>query len=283
MAIRFIIDAACDLSAKEAEAMGITLIPMTITFGSNEYKAGLDITNEEFYNKLVAGNELPSTSQPSPYTYECAYRQVKDAGDEAIVLCLSSALSGTYQSASIAADGFEDCIYVIDSKVVTVAQRLLLEYGMALKEQGLSAKQIAIELERKKDDLCIYGAVDTLEYLIRGGRLSKTAGAVGSVLGIKPVLMIKDGALIVAGKARGAKAAIAMTHKFINDIGVDFSMPYALGYTGNDASVITPFQNTLGLNRSNSEVPVYKVGSAVGTHVGPGLVLAAFFRKTQSI
>lgn len=280
MAIRFIIDAACDLSAKQTDAMGVTLIPMTITFGSEEYKAGVDITNEEFYNKLVADKDLPTTSQPAPYAYECVYQQVKDAGDEAVVLCLSSALSGTYQSASIAADGFEDCVYVIDTRAVSVAQRLLLEYGMTLKEQGLSAKQIAAELERKKGDLCIYGAVDTLEYLIRGGRLSKAAGAVGSVLGIKPVLMIKDGSLIVAGKARGSKAAISMTHNFIDDIGVDFSMPYALGYTGNDSSVITPFQNALDSNWNSTEVPVYNVGSAVGTHAGPGLVLAAFFKKT---
>lgn len=280
MAIRFIIDAASDLSAEQADAMGVTLIPMTITFGREEYKAGIDITNEEFYNMLVSGKDLPSTSQPAPYAYECVYQQVKDAGDEAVVLCLSSALSGTYQSASIAADGFKDCVYVIDTRTVSTAQRLLLEYGMALKEQGLSAKQIVAELERKKDDLCIYGAVDTLEYLIRGGRLSKAAGAVGSVLGIKPVLMIKDGSLIVAGKARGSKAAISMTHKFIDDIGVDFSMPCALGYTGNDPAVITPFQNALGSNWNSIEVPVYNVGSAVGTHAGPGLVLAAFFKKS---
>lgn len=280
MAIRFIIDAACDLSAEQASAMGVTLIPMAITFGSEEYEAGVNISNEEFYNKLVSGKDLPTTSQPAPYVYECVYQQVKEAGDEAIVLCLSSALSGTYQSATIAADGFEDCVYVIDTKAVSAAQRLLLEYGMILKGQGLSAKQIADELERKKVDLCIYGAVDTLEYLIRGGRLSKTAGAVGSVLGIKPVLMIKDGSLIVAGKARGAKAAISMTHKFIDDIDVDFLMPYALGYTGNDPSVITPFQNALGSNWNIDEVPVYKVGSAVGTHAGPGLYLAAFFKKS---
>ena len=281
MAIRFIIDAACDLNAEQATTMGVTLIPMTITFGSEEYQAGIDISNEEFYEKLVEGNDLPTTSQPSPYVYECVYQQVKESGDEAIVLCLSSALSGTYQSATIAADGFEDCVYVIDTKAVTVAQRLLLEYGMTLKEQGLSAKQIADELERKKDDLCIYGAVDTLEYLIRGGRLSKAAGAVGSMLGIKPILMIKDGALIVAGKVRGAKAAITATQKFVEDNQVDFSMPYALGYTGNDASVIEPFQTALDSNWNLPYVPVYKVGSAVGTHAGPGLYLAAFFKKSQ--
>lgn len=281
MAIHFIIDAGCDLNAVQAASLGVTLVPMTISFGSEEYKAGLDITNEEFYNNLVSDKDLPTTSQPTPYVYECVYQQIKEAGDEAIVLCLSSALSGTYQSAMIAADGYEDCIYIIDTRAVTVAQRLLLEYGIMLNAQGLSAKEIVAELERKKNDLCIYGAVDTLEYLIRGGRLSKAAGAVGSVLGIKPVLTIRDGSLVVTGKARGAKAAITMTGKLINDAGIDFSMPYALGYTGNDSSIIRPFQDVLGHPWDNTETPVYQVGSAVGTHAGPGLVLAAFFKKSQ--
>lgn len=280
MAVHFIIDAGCDLTVDQARDLGVTLIPMTISFADKEYKAGVDISTDEFYDMLVSGKELPSTSQPTPYAYECAYQQIRANGDEAVVLCLSSVLSGTYQSAVIAAEGYEDCIYVIDTKAVTVAQRLLLDYGMTLKEQGLSAKEIAAELECQKENLCIYGAVETLEYLIRGGRLSKAAGAVGSMLGIKPILMIKDGALIVAGKARGVKAAITATKKFIEDNQVDFSMPYALGYTGNDASVIEPFQTALDSNWNLPYVPVYKVGSAVGTHAGPGLYLAAFFKKS---
>ena len=280
MAVQFIIDAGCDLDVAQAKVLGVTVIPMTIAFGEKEYQAGMDITHTEFYNMLVSEKTLPTTSQPTPYAYECAYQQVRDNGDEAVVLCLSSVLSGTYQSAVIAADGFEDCVYIVDTKSVTVAQRLLLEYGLTLKAQGLSAKEIAAALEQKKGTLCIYGAVDTLEYLIRGGRLSKAAGAVGSVLGIKPVLMLKDGALIVAGKARGTKAAISILQGFIDDIGVDFTMPFALGYTGNDPSVIIPFQTALGSCWSEADVPVYNVGSAVGTHAGPGLVLVAFFRKT---
>ena len=151
MAIQFIIDAGCDLNAEQAKELDVTLIPMTITFGCKEYQAGVDITHEEFYNKLVAGKDLPTTSQPTPYAYECVYQQVKNAGNEAVVLCLSSVLSGTYQSASIAADGFEDCIHVVDTRSVTAAQRLLLEYGMILRDRGLSAKQIAAELEQKKE------------------------------------------------------------------------------------------------------------------------------------
>ena len=280
MAVQLIIDAGCDLNEAQAKALGVTLIPMTVHFGNEEYRSGFDISHEEFYNKLTASKDLPTTSQPTPYDFESVYRQVKDAGNEAVVLCISSALSGTYQSAVIAADGFEDCIYVVDTRAVTVAQKLLLDYAISLKNHGASAKEIAAEIERKKADVCAFGAVDTLEYLIKGGRLSKAAGAVGSVLGIRPVLCLSDGALIVAGKARGPKAAITMAHNLIKETGVDFSMPAGLGYTGNDPQVLEPFLQAPNSVWSGQQIPIYNVGSTVGTHTGPGLFLAAFFKKS---
>lgn len=280
MAIRFIIDAGSDLTQAQAQAMGVTLIPMTIRFGEEEFRSGVDITNEEFYNKLTTAKELPTTSQPTPYDYEQVYQKIKDAGEEAIVLCVSSALSGTYQSAVIAAAEYADCIYVIDTKAVSIAQKILLDYAISLKKHGASAKEIVAELERKKADVCVYGAVETLEYLIKGGRLSKAAGAVGSVLGIRPVLFLSNGELAVAGKARGVKAAITMTHDLVANVGVDDSMPAGIGYTGNDPSVITPFLEASNSVWTGRDVPVYNVGSTVGTHTGPGLFLVAFFKKS---
>ena len=280
MSVKLIIDAGCDLNQVQANALGITLIPMTIHFGNREYRAGMDLTNEEFYTLLTETAELPTTSQPTPYDFETAFAKVKESGDEAVVLCVSSALSGTYQSAMIAAADYSDCVYIVDTKAVTVAQRLLLEYAIALRDHGAGAKEIATEIERKKGDICAFGAVETLEYLIKGGRLSKAAGAVGSVLGIRPVLCLSDGALEVAGKARGAKGAITMTHNLIAQIGVDFSMPIGLGYTGNDPSVVEPYLNAPNCVWSGHDIPVYNVGSTVGTHTGPGLFLVAFFKKT---
>ena len=280
MAVRLIIDTGSDLNAVQAKELDVTLIPMTVRFGNEEYRSGVDITNEEFYNKLAASKELPTTSQPTPLDFEKAYQLVKDAGDEAVVLCISSVLSGTYQSACIAADGFEDCIYVVDTQAVSSAERILLEYAFSLKKHGATAKEIAEKLEDKKKDVRVFGAVDTLEYLIKGGRLSKAAGAVGSMLGIRPILHLVDGALEVAGKARGAKAAITMTHNFINEIGIDYSMPMGLGYTGNDASVVNAFLESANNQLPDKDVPIYHVGSTVGTHAGPGLYLVTFFKKS---
>ena len=280
MAVKLIIDAGSDLTVAQAKELDVTLIPMSVRFGSKEYLSGVDITNEEFYNRLTTEKELPTTSQPTPYAFEEVYQQVVDAGDEAVVLCVSSALSGTYQSACIAADGLEDRIFVVDTRAVSVAEKILLDYAISLRNHGANAQAIAAELEKKKEDVCVFGAVETLEYLIKGGRLSKTAGAVGSVLGIRPVLHLVDGALEVAGKARGAKAAITMTHQFISDVGIDFTMPCGLGYTGNDPKVLSPFLEAQNASWSGQDIPVYNVGSTVGTHTGPGLFLVAFFKKS---
>lgn len=280
MSVKLIIDAGCDLNQAQAQELGVFLVPMTIRFGNEEFRSGIDLTHEEFYNKLAATKELPTTSQPTPYDYEQVYQKIKAQGDQAVVLCVSSALSGTYQSASIAAADFEDCIYVVDTRAVSIAQKILLDYAISLKNHGANAKEIAEEIEKKKHDVCAYGAVDTLEYLIKGGRLSKAAGAVGSVLGIRPVLYLHEGGLAVAGKARGTKAAITMTHNLVSEVGIDYSMPVGVGYTGNDASVVVPYLDAPNSVWTGHDVPVYNVGSTVGTHTGPGLFIVAFFKKS---
>ena len=282
MAVILITDSGCDLDSNQAQALEITLVPMTVRFGEEEYLSGVNLSKDEFYNKLATNKQLPTTSQPTPYDFENVYQKVKADGNEAVVLCVSSALSGTYQSACIAADGYEDCIYVVDSKAVSVAQKILLDYAISLRQQGLSANMIATALEDKKESICAFGAVDTLEYLIKGGRLSKAAGAVGSMLGIRPVLTLCEGALDVAGKARGPKAAISMTNKLMEETGIDFSMPYAVGYTGNDPAITEAFLTAPDSALANRSVPVYQVGSTVGTHAGPGLFIAAFFKKLNT-
>ena len=163
---------------------------------------------------------------------------------------------------------------------MSIAQKILLDHAISMRDEGKTAAQIAAALDEKKQDVCAYGAVDTLEYLIKGGRLSKAAGAVGSMLGIRPILCLSDGALTVAGKARGPKGAISMTHKLISQVGIDQSMPMGVGYTGNDPTVIEPFLNSEDSVWTDHDVAVYNVGSTVGTHTGPGLFIAAFFKRS---
>lgn len=279
MAVILITDSGCDLNQEQAGQLNIILVPMTVHFGNEVYQSGVNLSNADFYSKLSACEALPTTSQPTPYAFSQVYERVKANGDQAVVLCVSSALSGTYQSACIALDGYEACIHVVDSRAVSIAQALLLRYADTLRQRGASAREIADALEEKKQCICAYGAVDTLEYLIKGGRLSKAAGAVGSMLGIRPILCLQDGALSVAGKARGPKAAISMTNKLIEELGIDFTMPVGVGYTGNDPSVLEPYMGSPDSVWTGHDVPVYHVGSTVGTHTGPGLFIVAFFKK----
>ena len=276
MAVQLIIDSASDLTLEEAKALGVKLIPIPINFGEQEYLSGVTITQEEFYNKLASCKELPTTSQPAPYEFEKAFQEVKDAGDEAVVLCISSALSGTYQSARAIAQDYSDCIWVVDTLSVTIGQRLLLDYALQLREKGYNAKRLAEEIENAKTRLTVYGIVNTLDYLVKGGRLSKAAGAAGTLLGIRPVLTVRDGVLQVIGKARGVKAAHTALNKLLTETPMDASMPAMIAHTGTDEADLTAFLETADLKWSMVKRGI--VGSTVGTHTGPHLVCLGYFK-----
>ena len=276
MAVQLIVDSASDLTAEEAKALGVKLIPIPINFGEHEYLSGVNITQEEFYNKLASCKELPTTSQPAPYEFEKAFQEVKDAGDEAVVLCISSALSGTYQSAIAIAQEYSDCVWVVDTLSVTIGQRLLLDYALQLREKGYNAQRLAEEIENAKTRLTVYGIVNTLDYLVKGGRLSKAAGAAGTLLGIRPVLTVRDGVLQVISKARGVKAAHAALNKLVEETPQDPNMPAMIAHTGTDDADLTAFLETADLKWSM--VPRGIVGSTVGTHTGPHLICLGYFK-----
>lgn len=276
MAVQLIIDSASDLTREEAKALGVKLIPIPINFGEQEYLSGVNITQEEFYNKLASCKELPTTSQPAPYEFEKAFREVKEAGDEAVVLCISSALSGTYQSARAIAQDYSDCVWVVDTLSVTIGQRLLLDYALQLREKGYNAKRLAEEIENAKTRLTVYGIVNTLDYLVKGGRLSKAAGAAGTLLGIRPVLTVRDGVLQVISKARGIKAAHAALNKLVEETTQDTNMPSMVAHTGTDDADLTAFLESADLKWSM--VPRGIVGSTVGTHTGPHLICLGYFK-----
>lgn len=281
MSVKLIVDSGSDLSLEQAQALDVILVPMTVRFGEKEYHAGVDMSNEAFYDMLASNTDLPTTSQPTPFDFEQVYQEVTKAGDEAVVICISSALSGTVQSARIAAADY-DGIYVVDSLNVTISQRLLIDYAQRLIQDGLCAKDVAEKLEEAKKRVVIYAAVDTLDYLIKGGRLSKTAGVAGKLLGIRPILHIQDGALVVVGKARGPKGAITMLNDIITKCGgVDFSMPHMVGYSGTDRSNLDAYlaASKEVWGEDLATVPVGEIGSTIGTHTGPGLIAMAFFPK----
>ena len=280
MATRIIIDSTTDTT--EEIRSQLTVVPLTIHFGEEEYLDGVTMNGRQFYEKLIESDVLPTTSQVTPFVFSKVFREVVDAGDEAVVLTISSGLSGTYQSACIAAADFPGKIYVVDSQNVTIVTGILAEYALRLQKEGKCASQIADILEEKKNEVQLVALLDTLEYLQKGGRISKTAAIAGSLLSIKPVVNLKDGGVSVIGKARGSRQANNMLVQCIEKAGgVDFDMPLLLGYTGlTDVLLQKYIQDSGALWQDHREsLPTTLIGSVVGTYAGPGAVGVAFFPK----
>ena len=279
MKTRIIVDSTCDLTPEIKKQVHV--VPLTVHFGDEEYIDGITIDHKQFYEKLIETDVHPSTSQATPAAFEEEYKKAKAAGESAVVITLSSKLSGTYQSAVIATEDYEE-IYVVDSGSVTLGASILVELALSLVHQGLEAKQIAAQLEEEKKKIVLVALVDSLEYLKKGGRVSKTVAAFGSDLNIKPVLSVVDGEIQILGKARGSKMGNNLLIQEINKVGgVDFSKPFLLGYTGlSDALLLKYVEDSKHLWKDgSSDIRYTTVGSIIGTHAGPGAIAVAFFKK----
>lgn len=281
MKVRIIVDSSVDIAERFRQE--VKVVPLTIHFGEEELIDGVTIDRQRFYERLVECDELPRTSQANPTAFQKVFEEVTQAGEEAVVITLSSELSGTCQSACLAAQDY-DHIYVVDSKNAAIGSGILTEYAIECAKQGMSAKEIAEELERKKEDVCLIALLDTLEYLKKGGRISKTVAFAGGVLNIKPVVTIQDGKVEVIGKARGSRQGNNLLIEKIQESGgIDFDMPILLGYTGlSDALLKKYIEDSRDLWQEQAEsLDSTLVCSVIGTHVGPGVVAAAFFRKSK--
>ncbi len=281
MSVKIICDSACDMTRAEAFDKDVILIPLKTHIDGKEYRDGIDIDGNKFYKLLSQCNQLPTTSQIGPGEFLNAYNEAgKD--NEIVVISMSGALSGTAQSAKIAAMEFDGEVYCVDSLNVTAGERILLEYALRLRDKGLNGKEIAEELEKAKSKVCIVARVDTLEYLKKGGRLGKFAAAAGMVLNVKPVLEIDRGEIKIIGKARGVKQSNNMLTQIIREKGgIDFSMPLMLAYSGCDRSLLDAYiECSRPIWEGNTEdLPTCVMGSTIGTHAGPGTVAVAFFVK----
>lgn len=276
--IRIITDSGSDIVAPYPA--NLTVIPLTIHFGAEEYQDGVTIDHKTFFEKLTTGKELPTTSLIPPGEFEEAYEKAEAAGETVIAIILSSKLSGTCQSAILAAEGHSN-VFVVDSVNATLGEQILVKYALQLVDQGVSAAEIVAELNRAKSHITLMGLPDTLEYLHRGGRVSKTVAVLGGALSIKPVLKLVDGVVIMIGKARGSKNGNNYLIQEVKKTGVDFSKPFCLGYTGlSDALLQRYIADSKELWEGNTDcLPICTVGATIGTHVGPDAVVLAFFNK----
>ncbi|WP_455138074.1 DegV family protein [Thermophilibacter sp.] len=281
MSVRIITDSGFDIPGEASADPRLTVLPLGITFGETTYADGVDLTNDRFYELLVESDELPKTSQATPYQYAQVFEQVRAAGDEAVVVTLSSALSGTWQSAVTAAADFDE-VHVVDGKNATIGQGVLVLLALRLADEGLDAAAIAARLEEERERVCLVALLDTLEYLKRGGRIPKSVGTIGELLNIKPVVGVRDGEVVMFGKARGSKNGRNLLHQEVDKSGIDFGMPVLLGYTGLSDKLLRKY---LEDNRAiwegriaEKDLPITSVGATIGTHVGPNAIALAFFR-----
>ena len=279
MNTRIIVDSTADLMPEFK--CRVHTVPLTVHFGQEEYIDGVTIDHKTFYKKLVESDVLPTTSQATPDAFMKEFEKAKEASEAAVVITLASKFSGTYQSATIAAAEYEN-IYVVDSASAAMGSGILIELAFRLLDEGKSAKEIAKALEEEKKKIVIVALVDTLEYLKKGGRISKAVAFAGGVLNIKPVLSVIDGEINMLGKARGSKMGNNLLVEEINKAGgIDFDKPVLLGYSGiSDALLKKYIEDSRHIWEGNlDEVRYTTVGSVIGTHAGPGAVVVAFFKK----
>ena len=254
---------------------------MTVRFGDKEYLDGVELSKHQFYEMLVESDALPTTSQATPAAFAEYLESVASAGDSAVVITLSSKLSGTYQSAVLAAEDYPN-IYVVDSQSVAIGTGVLAQYAVELARQGMGAEEIAQVLTQQREKVCVMALLDTLEYLKKGGRISKTVAFAGGVLNIKPVVTVQDGAVALIGKARGSRNGNNLLVEKIREAGgVDFGRPVLLGYTGLSSTLLEKYvEDSKALWADHvDKLDGCLLCSVIGTHVGPGAVAVAFFHK----
>ena len=278
MGIQIVVDSTADMRPEVADK--VLIVPLSVQFGEKTYVSGVDITPSQFYEMLAQSDVLPTTSQPAPFLFEEAFEKAVSEGNEVICLTCSGKLSGTHQSANIAAAEFEGKVHVVDSNTIALGLGIMVEYAVGLAKQNVSAAEILDKLKEKREKVRLLALVDTLEYLKKGGRISSAVALAGGLLNIKPVISVNDGEIKLLGKARGVRQGNILLNQEIEKAGgVDFDLPVMLGYTGTQEEQLQKYiQESNDLWAAyDGNLPVAVVGSVVGTHAGPGAVAVGFF------
>ena len=269
--VHIITDSAADLEPREYEALGVTCIPLRVAFGEREYQENVDLGKARFYELLLGSDAFPKTSQASPAVLEEMFARVRDAGDEAVFITLSSAISGAWQTACMLCDDAEyDGNHVFDSRNATGGQRLLVEYACRLRDEGKTAAQIVTGLESIRDRIELYAVVNNLEYLHKGGRISHAVYTLGNLAQIKPIISVDtEGKVTLPGKVMGMRKGMDFLCKRLVARKPDGDYPLYVMYTNNRAVAETLVQRLAACGWEIPEERIIQVGAAIGTHVGP--------------
>lgn len=271
MAISIITDSTADIPKELLNKYKIIEMPLTVHFGEEEFKDRIDITEEQFYEKLVSSKELPSTSQVNPVAFEEVYKQELQKGNDIISIHISSELSGTYQSAVIARDSIgSEKISLVDSRSATLALGMVVLKAAELAEKGLTREKTVEQVEEYKNSVKILIMVDTLEYLKKGGRLSGTQAMIGGILNIKPILTIDNGKVVVVEKGRGVKKASKRIVEIMKEKGNNIADQTIGIVNAKSSEIVGDLKELIKTELGTEKYIEASVGSVIATHVGPG-------------
>ena len=276
--IRFLVDTSSDYTVDEVKEKGMELVPLHITLGEADYRDAYDLTKEGFYELLTSSEEVPKTSQPSPQDFVEAFEEAEEKGDDLICILLSSKLSGTFQSAVLSKDIVEyDKIHLVDSLGATHMIRLMADYGQELAKEGKTAEEIVAALNEMKSKIKVLAVVDTLEYLCKGGRVSRAAAAIGEMAKVKPMITVSEGEVGLIGKKKKKNKAIGSLLKALGECEVDERFPmYSVSSVGTENC--DAFEKRLTAEGYEFKERV-QLGATIGTHVGPGAFGVIFVTK----
>ena len=276
--IRILVDTSSDYTVEEVRAKGMELAPLHITIGEADYRDGYDLSKDKFYELLTEGEELPKTSQPTPQDFVDIFEDVEEKGDELICILLSSRLSGTFQSATLAKNIVDyDHIHLVDSLGATHMIRLMADHAQELISEGKNAEEIVAALEEMKSKIKVLAVVDTLEYLCKGGRVSKATAAIGEMAKVKPMITVAEGEVAVIGKSLGKNKAISSLLKAFEECEVDEKFPiYSVSTLGTENCEAFEKRFT---DAGYSFKERIQIGATIGTHVGPGVFGIIFMQK----
>ena len=280
MAVRIVTDTASDFTVEQAQQANLTLVPMPITHEGKTYRDAYDLSKADFYHLLTNSETLPKSAQPAPQDFLTHFLEAKKCGDSVVCIVLSSALSGTLQSAMLAKNEADyDEIYIIDSKCCTGAMMLLVREALRLRDEGETAAQIAAKVEALRSRVGLYAVLDTLEYLYKGGRLTRMQAGAGTLMSVKPIVTLdENGAVIVCGKSIGRKKAFDHLLTLIRKVDMDPSYEPLFLYSALPQAC-DPVMDALDIPPQSRSAHMLEIGATIGTHVGPGVFGMVFVRR----
>jgi len=276
---RIITDSTSDVRPAEWEKSGVSVLPLSVNFGEKRYLDGVDLTNDTFFEMLEKAEQLPTTSQINPDTFSRAFQEYTDFGDDVVGIFISTKLSGTCNSALIAAQEVNpEKIFVVDSKIGTFGLTIIVREAVKMRDAGMRASEIAANLKKLIPRVRLVAMVDTLKYLRMGGRISVASALVGGILGIRPMVDVMDGAIQNVGKVRGKYSAMQFILEYLKTHPLDTGLTFSIGHsnTRQDCNNLLEFLKT--------HLPVDKafigeIGAVIGTYIGSGAFGIAYFEK----